>query len=244
MALEELTKRVASEMETALIKEGLYRREAAAMVKTWQDSWFAEDGLRVLYLLPRAWTDRTLPLTLDPAPSELARVMVGRAEVITSAQQKQLAEILVKAKAGDSEARQQAVARLKKLGRFAEPALQLATGGLNPEVTQNAWTLLQAARTLSGLFGRGGNAAGQDEDKKDRRNRPKLGKESNSNPAPPSAFPIIPASPPLCFPPPPAHNAPMKRVEIPLAAVFVALVGAIVWRLSQRPDLTPSLKPV
>ena len=55
------------------------------MVNTWKDSWFAEDGVRVLYVLPRAWTDRTLPLKLDPAPRELVRVMVGRAEVLAPA---------------------------------------------------------------------------------------------------------------------------------------------------------------
>jgi len=47
-------------MAAALVSEGLYQREAQAMVNTWRDSWFEEDGLRVLYTLPREWTDRTL----------------------------------------------------------------------------------------------------------------------------------------------------------------------------------------
>src|SRR5205814_390150 len=73
--------RLGDAVEKSLVNESLFQREAAAMVNTWKDSWFAEDGVRVLYVLPRAWTDRTLPLKFDPAPRELIRVMVGRAEV-------------------------------------------------------------------------------------------------------------------------------------------------------------------
>ena len=53
----------------ALVEQGLYEKEARAMVNTWQDQWFAEEGTRVLYLLPRAWTDRTLPLQVSPRPT-------------------------------------------------------------------------------------------------------------------------------------------------------------------------------
>ena len=55
------------------------------MVKTWSDSWFSEDGLRVLYTLPRGWTEEILPVKITPAPQELVRVMVGRAEVFSRA---------------------------------------------------------------------------------------------------------------------------------------------------------------
>ena len=27
------------------------------MIRTWEDSWFGEPGLRVLYTLPRSWAD-------------------------------------------------------------------------------------------------------------------------------------------------------------------------------------------
>jgi hypothetical protein len=136
---------VSTQIAQALAAEGLYPREAAAMVKTWQDSWFQEDGVRVLYVLPRAWTDRTLPLTLNPKPSQLVRVMVGRAEVLTPELKNRLSDALVRAEHGDSEARAQAVAEFKNLGRFAPPALQLATAGAGPKVNQTARALLQTA---------------------------------------------------------------------------------------------------
>jgi len=149
LPLEKLSHQLGERMAASLVSEGLYHREATAMVDTWKDSWFAEDGLRVLYVLPRAWTDRTLPLTLDPAPRQLVRVMVGRAEVISSAQQHTLALALAKAAAGDAAARAQALAEFKKLGRFAEPAMRLATKDANQETTNIGWALLQAAASPS-----------------------------------------------------------------------------------------------
>ncbi len=145
VALAELSRQVGEQMARSLVREGLYRREATAMVRTWRDSWFEEDGLRVLYVLPRAWTDRTLPLTLDPAPRELVRVMVGRAEVLTPAREQKLAQELTKVKEGDGQAREQALAELKRLGRFAEPAVLLATKDLNAEIGPTAWALLETA---------------------------------------------------------------------------------------------------
>jgi hypothetical protein len=52
------------------------------MVETWRDSWF-EEGTRLFYILPRAVVDDRLPLTISPAPTSIARVFVGRVELIT-----------------------------------------------------------------------------------------------------------------------------------------------------------------
>jgi len=143
--LEAVQEELSTRMAEALVSAGLYLREATAMVKTWKDSWFEEDGVRVLYVLPRAWTDQTLPLRLSPAPQASVRVMVGRAEVVTPAFQQQLAAQLAQAKAGDVAAREQVLAELKKLGRFAQPAMTLATAGASPEASQAAWVLFQQA---------------------------------------------------------------------------------------------------
>ncbi|HKB15503.1 MAG TPA: hypothetical protein VKF62_05525, partial [Planctomycetota bacterium] len=69
------------ELRRLLVRHGLYPKEAAAMVATWGDSWF-EEGTRVFYVLPRAEVDRALPLTVTPPPSETARVLVGRLELV------------------------------------------------------------------------------------------------------------------------------------------------------------------
>lgn len=142
--------KLADQMERALVDAGLYQAEARAMVKTWDDAWFAEPGLRVLYLLPRAWTDRVLPLTLDPTPREVARVMVGRAEVITPQVTRALQTQIERFRTGDEAERGLAVASARAigLGRFAEPAVRLVSLAQkeNRAAFGNAaWELLQAA---------------------------------------------------------------------------------------------------
>lgn len=140
---------LADTLARALVSQGLYAREAEAMVNTWKDSWFTEDGVRVLYLLPRAWTDTTLPLTIKPVPRELVRVMVGRAEVLAPALEQRLSVALGKAKQGDVAAREQVSAEFKRLGRFAEPALRLAVAGSDPKTSEIAWQLLLPAPRLA-----------------------------------------------------------------------------------------------
>jgi hypothetical protein len=70
------------ELERILVEAGLYPREARAMVATWRDSWF-EEGTRVFYVLAPSDVDEILPLAIDPHPVQVARVFVGRMEVIT-----------------------------------------------------------------------------------------------------------------------------------------------------------------
>jgi hypothetical protein len=125
--LPEFQTEIAAQVQAALVSQGLFPDEAQAMVNTWKDSWFTEEGVRVLYLLPRPWTDEILPLCLTPLPSELTRVMVGRAEIISPNATEHLAQLLTRAQTGDENARAQAGKELTKLGRFAEPALQLAS---------------------------------------------------------------------------------------------------------------------
>ena len=71
-----------ADLEQMLISAGLYRKEAAAMLETWRDSWF-EDGVRVFYIIPPKAVDAILPLAVNPAPASIARVFVGRMEVLT-----------------------------------------------------------------------------------------------------------------------------------------------------------------
>jgi hypothetical protein len=137
---KQLSGQLCRTIAAALVNEGLYQREADAMVNTWRDSWFEEDGLRVLYTLPREWADRTLSLTLNPKPRELVRVMVGRAEVFTPATEKKLSDALAMAQKGDTEARAIVMSECKKLGRFAEPALRKLM-----VLNQSNWALFDAA---------------------------------------------------------------------------------------------------
>lgn len=76
-------------MHTALVAEGLSPDEATALVSTWQRSYFKSPGLRLFYLVPRAWTDHYLPLAVSGG-ARLTRVMVGRLELISDEQRAML----------------------------------------------------------------------------------------------------------------------------------------------------------
>ncbi|HSP67868.1 MAG TPA: hypothetical protein VLN48_09080 [Bryobacteraceae bacterium] len=93
-----------------LVKAGLYRKEALAMIETWHDSWF-EEGTRVFYIYPRAGVDAVLPLKITPAPEAVERVFVGRVEVLSPWTRQTI----------QGAADQQNMATLKKFGRFLEP---------------------------------------------------------------------------------------------------------------------------
>lgn len=91
-----MTREFKYRLQTALVGDGLNQDEAAAMIQTWADSWFDEDGTRVLYLVPRSFTDSVLPLKLTPEPRQVARVFVGRAELLTADVEQQAAALAEK----------------------------------------------------------------------------------------------------------------------------------------------------
>jgi hypothetical protein len=101
------------DLEGMLVVQGLYQDEAHAMVETWRDSWF-EEGSRLLYIVPAAFVDGVLPLSINPAPAQTVRVFVGRLEIVTPATEKAVQRALV---THDS-------ATLKMFGRFLEPVLE------------------------------------------------------------------------------------------------------------------------
>lgn len=110
------------ELKKLLVAHGLYEREAEAMLETWRDSWF-EEGLRVFYVLPREAVDAILPLKIDPKPNELARVLVGRAELITPEMERDVSEQLARFEDPAPAERDAARREIGKYGRFADTIL-------------------------------------------------------------------------------------------------------------------------
>jgi hypothetical protein len=108
---------------TALEKSGLYHDEAQAMVHTWEKSYFKTPGFRVLYVLPREWTDALLPLGIRPAPTELVRTLVGRVEVLTSSEENTLLASL-KTSFQSNPTSSILPSAIQNLGRFSESKLR------------------------------------------------------------------------------------------------------------------------
>ena len=100
------------ELEGILVAQGLYQDEAHAIVETWRSSWF-EEGSRLLYIVPAAFVNEVLSLSINPAPARTVRVFVGRLELVTPATQKAVETAFA---ANDT-------ATLKTYGRFLEPIL-------------------------------------------------------------------------------------------------------------------------
>jgi len=101
------------DLETALVSQGLFPKEAQAMVETWRDSWF-EEGSRLIYIVPAHAIDAMLPLQVDPAPSQMTRVFVGRIELVTAETKRVVAEAFAR--------KDWPVAA--RYGRFLDPILE------------------------------------------------------------------------------------------------------------------------
>jgi hypothetical protein len=106
---------LAIDLEGILVKQGLYPDEAHAMVETWKGSWF-EEGSRLIYIVPRGFIDKVLPLTIAPSPDQIVRVFVGRLEILTPA----TTQAVQRALASKDEV------TLDKYRRFLEPIERIA----------------------------------------------------------------------------------------------------------------------
>jgi hypothetical protein len=124
MPKEDGVRQVKQQLTAALAAEGLYPREALAMTNTWEASYFQNDGLRVLYVLPRRLVDEVIPIRIRPTPDRLERVMVGRVEVLTPTQEAELLKQVAGLQSADNKVRGEAVAAFERLGRLKEPTLR------------------------------------------------------------------------------------------------------------------------
>jgi len=116
VAFDEYVEQAKKVIISALVNQGLFKDEAKAMVNTWEKSYFHTPGPRVLFLLPQIETEKILPLTLNPAPKNLVRVLVGRIEIMTKAQEDAYLDIL--------ESQAIIFSKEQTFGRFYDPKLR------------------------------------------------------------------------------------------------------------------------
>jgi len=143
LSKEQLVRRIGEELEECLVMEGLFRKEAKAMIQTWTDSYFEQEGTRILYILPEGMTNELLPLSISPKPVELKRVMVARVEVISPEQTHVIHELIEKLGSDNLDQRVIAERQIAGYGRFAEPMLKEAVRvASDPEIRARAEGLL------------------------------------------------------------------------------------------------------
>ena len=147
MPAARFAEKLGSWMDDVLRKHGLAADEARAMVRTWSRSWFTSEGTRVVWIVPRPVTDALLPLSIDPQPDEVVRVLVGRLEIITPETRDEVEAAVRDRFSADSAAAARATARLERLGRFLEPHLRNVLASTKDEtVRKHAQALLVRLR--------------------------------------------------------------------------------------------------
>jgi len=138
LPLDQFVGEVAAHVAKRLTDSGLYKPEALAMVNTWKSSYFKTDGVRLLFVLPGAWTNRFIPMRIEPAPAELVRVMVGRVELLDTARETRAEEAIRNLASPVASVRERAFVTLRSEGRYVEPIVRRA---LNTTTDEQVRTL-------------------------------------------------------------------------------------------------------
>jgi hypothetical protein len=73
-----------------LVEKGLFLKEADAMIDTWRQSYFGTPGVRVLWIVPKVATSKSLPMSITPKPDDIQRILVARSEILTPQFEKML----------------------------------------------------------------------------------------------------------------------------------------------------------
>jgi hypothetical protein len=138
------------ELKTMLLDEGLFEKEADAMLNTWRDSWF-EEGLRLFYIMPSASVETILPLMIEPQPTSIVRVLVGRTELITPDAERNVSAQLLKLNDPSPSVRTAARKKIDRYGRFVESILmQISSAPSSPQVKAAAQHLLEQLNQVGG----------------------------------------------------------------------------------------------
>jgi hypothetical protein len=132
------------DLRTMLLAKGLYEKEVDAMLNTWRDAWF-EEGLRVFYVMPRKTTNAMLPITIEPKPVALVRVLVGRTEVITPEIEQAVTKQILDLRDLPVAEKSRALKEMNKYGRFLEAILrEILQHTTDPHLNKEVEMLLRA----------------------------------------------------------------------------------------------------
>lgn len=67
-------------IKQALVQDGLFDAEAEAMLNTWNYHYFNKPGARVLFILPKIWADKYLPIQIS-VEHDIVRTFIGRIDL-------------------------------------------------------------------------------------------------------------------------------------------------------------------
>jgi hypothetical protein len=148
--IDEVVEKLRVWVADRLTKQGLAADEARAMVRTWSRSWFGSEGTRLIWFVPRGQVDALLPLSIDPKPDEVVRVLVGRMELIPPETADEVEAALRDVRSGEAATAAAAKARLDRLGRFLEPHLRNVLSRTEDEAVRGRATAMLAELATAG----------------------------------------------------------------------------------------------
>lgn len=131
-----------------LTRAGLTSEEALSMIETWGHGYLQTPGTRILYVLAPETTERILPMKITPAPEKLTRVLVGRLEILTKEEEKEILQAV---------SSQGQNFTISTLGRFAEAKLRAVkavaerTTPISPSVLQDLDVLIDRAGNMENI---------------------------------------------------------------------------------------------
>jgi hypothetical protein len=129
---------------TQLKGAGLFEDEARALGQVWKKDFFETEGLSMFYRLPQDEYDRMLPLTVNPRPEKLARVMLVHHPHCEPDLAERVLGLVKDLESNDFNVRVQAHKRLEALGRTAFVHMLRARRTTNdPEVRSRLKKILE-----------------------------------------------------------------------------------------------------
>ena len=140
--------RLRQEMQQALVHSGLREDEARAMLATWQRAYFQSPGLRLFFVVPRAWTDHYLRLEISQ-PAQIERVMMARIELISPEQRRLLDELQAAPASSNDWVRPLYKSKSPAARKFLEGRSDF--GDLGVEIPQNYQLYLKLGRFRNAL---------------------------------------------------------------------------------------------
>lgn len=108
-------------------EDGLYEKEAEGMAEIWHETYFATDGIRVIYLLPKNTIDELIPLDIkyykkdNKSKTKLAnveRTIAVRLELMNKYNEKYVKQLIHQLKNGNKQVKNLAKKQLLNLDRF------------------------------------------------------------------------------------------------------------------------------
>ncbi len=127
-----------------LIRTGLFRKEAKALLASWEPEFFKSDKIRIIYSLPRAKYDELLPIKISPKPLELVRTGLVLVEQVNPVLQKRIDNLAKLLTSTNQDEILYAQEKLIKIGKPAYATLKrLAANSKNPSLQQIVQAILK-----------------------------------------------------------------------------------------------------